>query len=304
MSKLKLMLAVVAMAGALGAQSPTGGCPNSGGGSGGTTGCPTGKCPNSGGAGAERVDKPAPKKQTTGSNAPVADAPDWQRPGSDVLEKAAADKQALLLFFPGEAEEKAGDAYLSGKEIQELSQKSAQFVKIPYNADREAAPNASDSVVPVSKLLSENPSRDYNVKTYPTFIVADSFGNELFRISGKKPLAKELADQFGLVQKKMEDNAKKLSKNLDAAKKAWETKDYSKSLRPILANFKDELVGYDAQNDSIRLYHEMLESARNDLGSLSDGSAESVKKLKAMKAAFKGTELEKEIDATLETNSK
>ena len=303
MSKLKLLLAIAAFAGALGAQCSGGSCPNSGGGSGGTTGCPSGTCPNSGGGAAERVDKPAPKKTTTGSTAPVADAPDWRKPGSDVLEKAAAEKQALLIFFPGEAEEKAGDAFMSGKDIQELSQKSAQFVKIPYNADREAAP-ASDSVVPVSKILSDNPSRDYDVKSYPTFIVADSFGNELYRISGKKPSAKELGEQFGLVSKKMDDNAKKLSKNLDAAKKAWEAKDYSKSLRPLLANFKDELVGYDAQNDSIRLYHEMLDNARSEIGGLNDGSAESVKKLKTMKSTFKGTELEKEIDAALASNSK
>lgn len=305
MSKLKLMLAVVAMAGALGAQCPTGGCPNSGGGSsGGSTGCPTGNCPNSGGGTAERVDKPAPKRSTTGSPAPVADAPAWERPSSSVLEKAAAEKLALLLFFPGEAEEKAGDGYLSGKEIMELSQKSAQFVRIPYNADREAAPNTGDSVVPFSKLLSDNPSRDYNVKSYPTFIVADSYGNELYRVSGKKPTAKELSEQFGQVAKKMEDNSKKLARNLETAKKAWEGKDYSKVLRPVLANFKDGLVGYDEQNDTIRLYHEVLESARAELGTLSDGSAESVKKLKAMKATFKGTALEKDIDAALAGNSK
>jgi thioredoxin-related protein len=292
---MTLMLAVLAMAGALSAQCPGGGC----GGGGGS--CPSGGCPS---GGAERVDKPGAKKQTAGSPASAADAPEWQNPSSDVLEKAAAEKQALLIFFPGEAEEKAGDAYLSGKEIQELSQKSAQFVKIPYNADREAAPSKGDNVVPVSKFLSDNPSREFGVKTYPTFIVADSYGNELYRISGKKPTAKELGEQFGLVSKKMDDNGKKLSKNLDMAKKAWETKDYSKSLRPLLANFKDGLVGYDAQNDSIRLYHEMLDSARSEVGTLNDGSAESVKKLKTMKTTFKGTELEKEIDAALASNSK
>lgn len=290
-----LASAVMALASTLSA------CPCSGGGSSTGGSCPSGGCPS---GGAERVDKPATKKQTAGSPAPVADAPEWQNPSSDVLEKAAAEKQALLIFFPGEAEEKAGDAYLSGKEIQELSQKSAQFVKIPYNADREAAPSTGDNVVPVSKFLSDNPSRDFGVKTYPTFIVADSYGNELYRISGKKPTAKELGEQFGLVSKKMDDNGKKLSKNLDVAKKAWETKDYSKSLRPILANFKDGLVGYDAQNDSIRLYHEMLDSARSEVGTLNDGSAESVKKLKTMKTTFKGTELEKEIDAALASNSK
>jgi hypothetical protein len=297
-----LAVAIATLAGAVYAQC--GGCGGCGGGSSGgssSTGCPSGGCGGcGGGAKAERVDKPQNKK-TAGTPTATVDAPEWQLPGSDVLEKAAAEKMALLIFFPGEAEEKAGDAYLSGKDVKDLTAK-AQFIRVAHNAEREATPGVQ-SAVPASKILSDNPSRDYGVKSYPTFIVADSYGNELYRFT-KKPSAKELGEQFSVVSRKMDDNAKKLAKNLELAKKAWEAKDYSKALRPVLANFKDGLVGYDAQNDSIRIYHEMLDSARGEVGGLSDGSEESVKRLKALKATFKGTELEKEIEVVLASNSK
>jgi hypothetical protein len=139
MSRTMLAVAVVALAGAMYAQCPGGSC-GGGSSSSSTSGCPTGGCGGcGGGAKAERVDKPAGKKPTTSSPTAVVDAPEWQRPGSDVLEKAAEEKMALLIFFPGEAEEKAGEGYLAGKEIKDLSQK-AQFVKVSYNAEREATP--------------------------------------------------------------------------------------------------------------------------------------------------------------------
>ncbi|KAA0217827.1 hypothetical protein EDM80_02295, partial [bacterium] len=169
--------------------------------------------------------------------------------------------------------------------------------------DREAAPCA-DSIVPTSKILSDNPTRDYNVKAYPTFIIADSYGNEVFRLSGKKPLAKELEDYFNKVSSKVEDTQKKLQKNLDEAKKAWESKDAAKAMKAIRTNFKDGVVGLDAQNETIRVYHEIVESTRSEISTLAaDGSADAVKKLKAMKATFKGTEVEKNIDEALKASA-
>ncbi|RIK62421.1 MAG: hypothetical protein DCC64_10070 [Planctomycetota bacterium] len=220
-----------------------------------------------------------------------------------MLENAAAGKQALLIFFPGESEEQQGDGYLAGKDYKDLDGRLAQFVRVPYTTDREAAPCA-DSIVPTSKILSDNPTRDYNVKAYPTFIIADSYGNEVFRLSGKKPLAKELEDYFNKVSSKVEDTQKKLQKNLDEAKKAWESKDAAKAMKAIRTNFKDGVVGLDAQNETIRVYHEIVESTRSEISTLAaDGSADAVKKLKAMKATFKGTEVEKNIDEALKASA-
>lgn len=149
-------------------------------------------------------------------------------------------------------------------------------------------------------MLSDNPSRDYGIKAYPAFIVADSYGNVVLSLSGKKPTAKELDASFGKVSAKMDDNGKKLQRRLDNARKAWETKDASKTMSEIRGNFKDGLVGYDAQNETIRIYHEVVEAARAQVETLKgDNSADAVKALKAMKNTFKDTEVEASIEAAL-----
>lgn len=231
-----------------------------------------------------------------GAPAPT-ETPAFQRPSSQVLENAAAGQQPIFIFFPGEKDDP--NTYFAGQDYKALEGK-AQFVTVPYNSDREPSPAAQDSLVPTNKLLSDNPSRDYGVKVYPTFIIADSYGNAILTLSGKKPAAKDLESAFDKVGAKMEDNSKKLQKRLDNAKKAWEAKDQGKAMSEIRGNFKDGLVGYDAQNETIRIYHEVIEAARAQVDSLkADGSAEAMKSLKAMKATFKGTELEKSIDEAL-----
>jgi len=233
----------------------------------------------------------------------VADAPDWKTPSSDILEAAANGKQALFIYFPGEAEDGSGDG-IAGAEYKNLDGKYAQFIRIPYTADREPSPSGVDSLVPTSKVLSDNPTRDYGVKTYPTFIVADSYGNEYVRLNGKKPAASELQAYFEKVSSKMEDSNKKLQKGLDEAKKSWESKDSVKAMKAIRSNFKDGLVGLDAQNETVRLYHDVVEAARAEISALAgEGSADSVKKLKAMKATFKGTEVESTINEALKASA-
>jgi hypothetical protein len=229
-----------------------------------------------------------------------AETPTFQRPGSAVLENAANGKQAILIFFPGEKDDAAN--FFGGKDFKALEAK-AQFVSVPYNSDREPSPVTEESLVPTSKLLSDNPSRDYGIKAYPSFIIADSYGNTVLSLSGKKPTAKELEAAFDKVGSKMDDNAKKLQRRLDNAKKSWEAKDANKSMSEIRGNFKDGLVGYDAQNETIRIYHEVVEAARAQVETLkADGSADAMKTLKALKNTFKDTELENDIEAALKGN--
>ena len=217
-----------------------------------------------------------------------------------MLENAANGQQPVFIFFPGEKDDP--NTYFGGADYKALEGK-AQFVTVPYNSDREPSPGAEDSLVPTCKLLSDNPSRDYGIKVYPSFIIADSYGNAILTLSGKKPGAKDLEAAFDKVGAKMEDNTKKLQKRLDNAKKAWEAKDSSKTMSEIRGNFKDGLVGYDAQNETIRVYHEVIEAARAQVDSLkADGSAEAMKSLKAMKSTYKGTELEKSIDEALKSS--
>lgn len=223
----------------------------------------------------------------------MSDPVSWNNPGSDVLENAANGKQALFIYFPGE---KDTDDLISGADYKDLSGRLAQFVRVAYNNDREPSPTSVDTLVPASKILSENPSRDYKVTAYPSFLVTDSYGNEMYRVTGKKPTAKELEGYFNTVATKMDGNNKKLQKNLEEAKKAWEAKDSAKAMTKIRSNFKDGLVGLDAQTGTIELYHSIIEASRAAI------SEADVKKLSAMKATFKGTEIEKDINDALKAS--
>ena len=224
--------------------------------------------------------------------------PSWESPSAEVLEKAASEKRPLLIFFPGEGDQ-YGDAYLTGEDVKKLSEESAVFIRVAYTSDLEQAPWATDSAVPTSKLLSDNPTRDYGVRSYPTFIVADSYGNEVLSIK-KKPSAAELTNSFAKVESKMEKEVKSLAKNLKSAQEAMKTDDRSKALKAILKNFKDGIVGYEEQEETIRLYHEILDAARGEVSELADaGGSDSVAALKKLKKEFKGTDLVTEIDEAI-----
>ena len=241
------------------------------------------------------------KVKRRGASTPAvnpAEIPAFERPSTKILEKAANEERPLVIYFPGEG---AGDAEFSGEQIAELSKTDAIFVRVPYNPDREDSPWAEDSAVPSSKLLSENPSRDYRIRAYPTFLVADSFGNEVYRIT-RAPSAAQLQKYFKQIEKKTAKLAKKLNRNLKNARTAWESKDETKAIKAILKNFKEDVVGLEAQEETVRLYHEVLDSARETISSLTeDGSADSLKKLKSMKTTYKKTDLLNEIAEAIES---
>ena len=66
---------------------------------------------------------------------------------------------------------------------------------------------------------------------------------------------------------------------------------------PLLKNFKDGQVGLEAQEESITLYHEIMDAAREELASLiSDGDTDGLKKLAA---DMKKTDLEGEIKSAI-----
>ncbi len=213
-----------------------------------------------------------------------------------MLESAQNGDKPILVFFPGESEEQNSDGYMADPAMAELVDAKAIFVRIPYTSDREKAPSG-DSCVPTCKLTSDNPTRDFGVRTYPTFVVADKYGNEQFRIETKKPAAKELEGFFEKVASKVEDSTKKVQKNLDAATKAWSSKDRSTALKSILKNFKDGFVGYDPVEGTVRLYNEIMEASRAEIASLKESG--DAKGLKALKTALKGTDAEKDADEAL-----
>lgn len=169
-------------------------------------------------------------------------------------------------------------------------------MRIAYNENRDKAP-ASESPIPVSKLLSDNPARDYNVAVgKPLFVVADWFGNSYFR-SDKKPSAAELKQMIDKIPGKVEDANKKLAKTYDAANTAWTKSDRSNALKSLLKNFKEDMVGLEAQENSIRLYHEIMDATRTKMNELHEKG--DVDGLKGLAKEVKGTDVAKEVDAAI-----
>lgn len=220
--------------------------------------------------------------------------PSWQRPSVEALEAAAQEQRPLVVWFMAEDDT---DNDFSGKELAEISKTSAVFIKVPPTTDREKSPWAVDSVVPVNKLTTDNPAREYSIPVgKSTIVIADSWGNEYYRVY-KAPTHKALEGYLTRITSQVTKANEKLQKNLDKAKEAKEKANRKGALSAIMKNFKDGQYGLPAQEETVRLYHEILDAARTEIGELADkGDADG---LKAMAKEFKKTDLEKEIDEAL-----
>ncbi|MDC1141959.1 hypothetical protein OAU50_02610 [Planctomycetota bacterium] len=201
-----------------------------------------------------------------GGRARVADPtklPTWEKPTSTSLETAASEERPILIYFAGEKE---NDFTVYGEDLKALSDKECLFVKIAYNADREADPYADESSVPVCKLLSDNPAREYNIKagSKGQLVLCDWFGNEQFRI-GTTTKAEAIKSMIGKIGDRVEKEEKDLRKNLDKAKASMEKEDRKNAIKSLLKNFKDGIVGLKAQQESIELYHEIMDAARDEM---------------------------------------
>ena len=201
-----------------------------------------------------------------------------------------------MIYF---AEENATDADFAGKDLAELSKTDAVFVKIAFTEDREVSPWAEESVVPTSKLLSDNPSRDYDVPVgRTTIIVADSYGNEYYRLS-KTPKGDQLKAYISKVNDQSEKASEKLQKNLDKAKDYLDKQDRKNAVKYLLKNFGEGVVGLTPQEDSVRMYHEILDAARSELATMVENKdADGIKNLAK---ELKKTDMESEIDDALDS---
>ncbi|MCB9894816.1 MAG: hypothetical protein H6839_10220 [Planctomycetes bacterium] len=200
-----------------------------------------------------------------------------------------------MLYFPDEND---SEWELYGEDFAELSKMDAMFMKIAYTADREVSPWAEESVVPTSKLLSDNPSREYNVAVgKPAVLVCDWYGNEYFR-TDNKVRADKLKLMIAKVADLVDDANKKLQKNLDKAQAAADKENSKDAIKELLKNFKEGVVGLEAQEGSIRLYHEIMDGIRAKKDELVEKG--DVDGLKELGKIVKKTELEKEIDEAME----
>ncbi len=220
--------------------------------------------------------------------------PNWQKADVATLEGAAKEERPIILYFADEAD---SDFAVYGDEVTTLSKENAVFIKFAHNADREKSPWAADSVIPVNKLLTDNPAREYNVPVgKATMIVCDWHGNEYFR-----PNSHNNADQIKRFLEQVTDRVdranKGLEKDLKKAQKYHEKKDVRRTIKYLKDNFETGLYGLPAQESSVKLYREIMQEGRDKLATLVEkGDSDGIKGL--MKE-FDDTELEKEAEEAL-----
>jgi len=224
----------------------------------------------------------------------------WYRPDPSVFEAAAEDKLPIVLYFaeedldPIDASRELHDA-----DLAKLSEKEVMFVMIEYNSDRTPSLDTG-CPVPCNKLLGPNPSRDYNITRYPSFLVCDWFGNEYFRFT-KVPSAKTLSKRIEEVTDMVEAMDKKLASNLEDAKKALEEKDVKKFLKAADKNFRLDVIGLDGLLETSKLYHDLMDKTRDEVdGILNDRPEDGEKRLKDLSKLYRDTEVEQDIKDALD----
>jgi hypothetical protein len=240
----------------------------------------------------------APGQTPAARRAPLvvdqAKVPNWQKADVATLEGAAKEERPIVLYFADEAD---SDFAVYGDEVTALSKDNAVFIKFAHNADREKSPWAADSIVPVNKLLTDNPAREYNVPVgKATMVVCDWYGNEYFRPSSHSNAdqIKRFLDQVGT---RADGINKKLEKKLTKAQKSHEKKDVRRTIKDLKDNFETGLYGLPAQESSVKLYREIMQEGRDKLATLVEkGDSDGIKGL--MKD-FNDTELEKEPEEAL-----
>lgn len=199
-----------------------------------------------------------------------------------------------MIYFPDENDDPAS---FSGDKLPEMAGSDALFVKVPFTSFRDKAPGAEESVVPVSKLTSDNPSREYKVSVGKvTIIIADCYGNEYQRLS-KAPTADQLKGYLNKVSTQSEKMEDKLRKNLDKAKELATAGNNKEAVKNLLKNFKEGVVGLDAQNESITLYHELMDKVREQMKPMVEKSDK--EGLKTLAKDYVGTDVEREIKDSL-----
>jgi hypothetical protein len=241
-----------------------------------------------------RVDRPTTGARRASPTISAEAMPQWQRPSAEALESAAAEKRPIVVLFPAESD---GDTVMSGEDMAELSRNKAVFIRMPFTSDREESAWAVEGVVPVNKLLSDNPARDFNVPVgRSTVVICDWYGNEHDR-QASSVRAAALERILGLVETRVDSANARLQKTLERAQEAHEKQDRRTALRHILRNFNDGMVGMPAAEGTARLYRTIMDETRAEIEQLAaDGDREA---LRTLARDLRRTDVEKEINEAI-----
>lgn len=228
--------------------------------------------------------------------------PKWDQLDNAILEGAIKAKRPVVLCFLAEGQT-AVDAtkLLHGEEVAKLSKESAVFIYIDYNPDRTPS-ISTGSPIPTSKLAGSNPSRDYDIRSTPCWLVCDEYGNECNRWTGKAPDGGQLVSRVGEVKQRMEAVNTRLDKTLAEARKALDAKNTAGFLKTAAKNFREGVVGLPALGETIKVWNKVMDDARDTIEEVLEvRPKDGEKKLKDLQKAFRGTELEGEIKDALNT---
>jgi hypothetical protein len=232
---------------------------------------------------------------------PAEELIDWRVAKLSLLEEIQKKKKPIILFFIDE-ETSAVEASraMHDATLAKMSKDGdAYFLIVEHNADRTPS-MTTESPVPTTKLLDTNPARAYDIRNYPSVLVCDWHGNETRRFNDE-PVASDLKRRIDEVSEYMTAWEEKLRKNLDEAKAEFEKKDMRKFFKLMNKNFREGLVGLDAQNEGVKLYRTAINDALDEVDRiLEDRPKDGHSKLKKLSKDYRDTEIRKEIDDAID----
>lgn len=221
---------------------------------------------------------------------------------ANTLEEVQKTKKPVVLYFIEEGITAVeASRNIHDEELATLAKDGeAMFLIVEHNPDRTPSMDTG-SPIPISKLSNPNPGREYNITRYPSVLVCDWHGN-MYQDYNRVPSNRDIKRQIERVSESMKQVEQRLTRNLDAAKAALEKDDSRSFIRSVLNNFRQGYVGLEAQQESIRLYRELLDKTRDEIARiLDDRPDDGVATLRSLSRDFRDTELNKEISDAMTT---
>ncbi|MCC6574824.1 MAG: hypothetical protein IT462_13675 [Planctomycetes bacterium] len=181
--------------------------------------------------------------------------------------------------------------YFSGQDYVDMKDSDAVFIAVPYTSDRTPAPGAKETLVPICKLSSDNPARDYDIRVgEEAVLVLDCFGNfdDVGSKFSKKPTSKELKDTLQRLPSKVESLNKKLDKSLAAANTALSKGDRNAAFKAAVKILESGTVGYGAASEAAKMYNTICDEVRTEVAALKEAEdkKEAQKKLGELAGVF------------------
>jgi hypothetical protein len=240
----------------------------------------------------------------------------WYPSNSPVLERTVELKRPVVLYFV-EKDTEAARAGVSGDKLSGYSLDKALFIIVPKAGGDPAGPAQSSpvvtgkerdksagadvaaaeqpkSVVPTMLLSSSDLWKAYGIKDAGTLVVADWFGNTqtTFASFSREGAVVTAIDD---IPNQVEKDAQRLGAEFKKVQAALEKGSDPTALKSILKMFKDGKVGHDSMNSAIEEYRKIETRGRDKLKELE--AAGDVKALRKWGADFKGSDLDRDIEA-------